>query len=213
MPFRAGRNEHSVPRHRTIINHSSARKGRQCAARFVPQKISRCKVPVVAIAAGKSHVAGGMRDLGEAERQRAHPRHGGEGRRHSGKPLKQAARSGDSRAVQRRTSGHFDWRAIAGGARRGARGKELFADRRIETGDGRPTIFDQRRRHRPIGKTGDVSAGAVDRIDIVGIYPNYTSAYAAWKAKAQGSVDNAQMRYFIVHLHRLLDPDSQPPQR
>ncbi len=48
---------------------------------------------------------------------------------------------------------------------------------------------------------------------IVGVYPNYASAYAAWKAKAQGSVDNAEMRYFIVHLHRLLDPDHQAPQR
>ena len=48
----------------------------------------------------------------------------------------------------------------------------------------------------------------LDKLDIVGIYPNYASAYAAWKAKAQGSVDNAQMRYFIVHMHRLLDPDS-----
>ena len=44
------------------------------------------------------------------------------------------------------------------------------------------------------------------KLDIVGIYPNYASAYAAWKAKAQGSVDNAEMRYFIVHMHRLLDP-------
>jgi len=35
-------------------------------------------------------------------------------------------------------------------------------------------------------------------------------AYAAWKAKAQGSVDNAHMRYFIVHMHRLLDPDAGP---
>jgi len=43
-------------------------------------------------------------------------------------------------------------------------------------------------------------------LDIVGIYPNYASAYAAWKAKAQQTVDNAHMRYFIVHLHRLLDP-------
>jgi len=43
-------------------------------------------------------------------------------------------------------------------------------------------------------------------LDIVGIYPNYASAYAAWKAKAQATVDNAQMRYFIVHLHRILDP-------
>ena len=46
------------------------------------------------------------------------------------------------------------------------------------------------------------------KLDIVGIYPNYTSAYAAWKAKAQQTVDNAHMRYFIVHLHRLLDPNS-----
>lgn len=43
-------------------------------------------------------------------------------------------------------------------------------------------------------------------LDIVGIYPNYATAHAAWKAKAQATVDNAQMRYFIVHLHRLLDP-------
>jgi Domain of unknown function (DUF4170) len=53
----------------------------------------------------------------------------------------------------------------------------------------------------------------LDKLDIVGIYPNYASAYAAWKAKAQATVDNAQMRYFIVHLHRLLDPASTAPQR
>jgi Domain of unknown function (DUF4170) len=47
----------------------------------------------------------------------------------------------------------------------------------------------------------------LEGLDIVGIYPNYASAYAAWKAKAQQTVDNAQMRYFIVHLHRLLDPE------
>jgi hypothetical protein len=43
-------------------------------------------------------------------------------------------------------------------------------------------------------------------LDMVGVYPDYASAYVAWKAKAQSTVDNAQMRYFIVHLHRLLDP-------
>ncbi len=53
----------------------------------------------------------------------------------------------------------------------------------------------------------------LDKLDIVGIYPNYASAYAAWRAKAQSSVDNAEMRYFIVHLHRLLDPGTQTPQR
>ena len=46
------------------------------------------------------------------------------------------------------------------------------------------------------------------KLDIVGIYPNYASAYVAWKEKAQRTVDNAEMRYFIVHLHRLLDPEN-----
>ena len=47
----------------------------------------------------------------------------------------------------------------------------------------------------------------LSKVEIVGLYPNYAAAYAAWKGKAQGSVDNALMRYFIVHLHRLLDPE------
>ncbi|KLK91595.1 inositol monophosphatase [Microvirga vignae] len=46
------------------------------------------------------------------------------------------------------------------------------------------------------------------KLDIVGIFPNYAAAHAAWKAKAQATVDNAQMRYFIVHLHRLLEPQA-----
>jgi hypothetical protein len=44
------------------------------------------------------------------------------------------------------------------------------------------------------------------KLDIVGIFPNYAAAHAAWKAKAQATVDNAEMRYFVVHLHRLLEP-------
>jgi hypothetical protein len=52
----------------------------------------------------------------------------------------------------------------------------------------------------------------LSKLDMVGIYPNYAAAYAAWKAKAQQTVDNAHMRYFIVHLHRLLDPDTARPQ-
>ena len=50
----------------------------------------------------------------------------------------------------------------------------------------------------------------LDKVEMVGVYPNYATAYTAWKAKAQQTVDNAHMRYFIVHLHRLLDPDSSP---
>ena len=49
----------------------------------------------------------------------------------------------------------------------------------------------------------------LDALEIVGIYPDYRSAEAAWRAKAQASVDNAHMRYFVVHLHRLLDPDNK----
>ena len=48
----------------------------------------------------------------------------------------------------------------------------------------------------------------LQKIDVVGVYPNYASAYAAWKGKTQQTVDNAMMRYFIVHLHRLLDPET-----
>ena len=51
----------------------------------------------------------------------------------------------------------------------------------------------------------------LDKVDIVGVYPNYAAAHVAWKAKAQQTVDNAQMRYFIVHLHRLLDPEATEP--
>ena len=47
----------------------------------------------------------------------------------------------------------------------------------------------------------------LDEIDLVGVYPDFASARAAWKAKAQSTVDNAHMRYFVAHLHRLLDPD------
>lgn len=48
----------------------------------------------------------------------------------------------------------------------------------------------------------------LSQVDIVGIYPNYAAAYAVWKQKAQMTVDSAQTRYFIVHLHRLLDPQT-----
>ena len=47
----------------------------------------------------------------------------------------------------------------------------------------------------------------LSKIDFAGAFPDYQSAYRAWKAKAQATVDNAHVRYFIVHAHRLLDPD------
>ena len=52
----------------------------------------------------------------------------------------------------------------------------------------------------------------LSQVEFVGVFPSYATAYAAWKAKAQQTVDNAHMRYFVVHLHRLLDPgqDAKP---
>ncbi len=64
------------------------------------------------------------------------------------------------------------------------------------------------------GELSDISKHEftdLDKLDIVGIYPNYAEAHKAWKASAQKTVDNAQMRYFIVHMHRLLDPVEEPP--
>ena len=62
-----------------------------------------------------------------------------------------------------------------------------------------------------LSKIDTVEFKDLNKVDIVGVFPNYASAYAAWKAKAQQTVDNAQMRYFIVHLHRLLDPEAAGP--
>ena len=48
----------------------------------------------------------------------------------------------------------------------------------------------------------------LSKLDVVGFFPNYAEAHRAWLGKARETIDNAQMRYFIVHLHRLLDPTS-----
>lgn len=48
----------------------------------------------------------------------------------------------------------------------------------------------------------------LSKLDLVGMYPSYAEAYKAWKSAAQRTVDNAEMRYFIVHVHRLLDPET-----
>jgi hypothetical protein len=44
-------------------------------------------------------------------------------------------------------------------------------------------------------------------IDIVGVYPNYAAALDAWRGAAQRTVDDAEMKYVVVHLHRLLEPE------
>ncbi len=56
--------------------------------------------------------------------------------------------------------------------------------------------------------SGEIEFTDVKNLDIVGIYPNYREAHSAWRGAAQRTVDNAKMRYFIVHMHRLLDPET-----
>lgn len=55
--------------------------------------------------------------------------------------------------------------------------------------------------------TADVEFKDLSKLHIVGMYPNYRAALVAWRGAAQASVDNAQMRYFVVHIHRLMEPD------
>jgi Domain of unknown function (DUF4170) len=52
----------------------------------------------------------------------------------------------------------------------------------------------------------DITFKDLAGLDVVGFFPNYATAHQAWQGKARETIDNAQMRYFIVHLHRLLDP-------
>lgn len=53
----------------------------------------------------------------------------------------------------------------------------------------------------------DVEFRDLSKVEFVGAYPNYAEAWKAWKGKAQATVDNAHARYFIIHAHKLLDPN------
>jgi hypothetical protein len=72
-------------------------------------------------------------------------------------------------------------------------------------------VPDKQLLHLVIGgevKPGDeIEFKDLNDVELVGVYPNYAAAELAWRAKAQQTVDNAEMRYFVVHLHRLLNPD------
>ncbi|HUR43684.1 MAG TPA: DUF4170 domain-containing protein [Aestuariivirga sp.] len=57
-----------------------------------------------------------------------------------------------------------------------------------------------------LGDLKNIEFRDLSKLDVVGFYPNYVEAHKAWLGKARETIDNAQMRYFIVHLHRLLDP-------
>ena len=56
--------------------------------------------------------------------------------------------------------------------------------------------------------TQSVEFKNLDEVDIVGLYPSYAEAYTAWRGKAAATMDNANVRYFVVHIHRLLDPST-----
>lgn len=75
------------------------------------------------------------------------------------------------------------------------------------------TVPDKQLLHLVIGgevKPGDdIEFKDLNAVELVGVYPNYAAAELAWRAKAQQTVDNAEMRYFVVHLHRLLNPDDE----
>ena len=76
-----------------------------------------------------------------------------------------------------------------------------------------PTTPSQQLLHLVFGGELDdvdkVSFKDLHKLDVVGFYPDYASAYQAWLKKARETLDSAQTRYFIVHLHRLLDPSTQ----
>jgi hypothetical protein len=55
--------------------------------------------------------------------------------------------------------------------------------------------------------THDVEFKDLSKLDFVGMYPSFAEAHKAWLSKAQATVDNAQMRYFVVHMHRLMEPE------
>ncbi|MDB5423105.1 MAG: hypothetical protein JWQ29_521 [Phenylobacterium sp.] len=56
--------------------------------------------------------------------------------------------------------------------------------------------------------SGPAEFADLKKVDFVGAYPSYQEALAAWRGKSQSTVDNALMRYFIIHAHKLLDPDA-----
>lgn len=56
--------------------------------------------------------------------------------------------------------------------------------------------------------TDSIEFKDLSKVDIVGLYPNFAEARRAWAAKAQSTVDQAQMRYFVVHIHHLMDPEA-----
>ncbi len=82
----------------------------------------------------------------------------------------------------------------------------MAAKRKSETGQGKQLL------HLVFGgeltSLDKVEFNDLKKLDVVGIYPNYAKADDAWRDAAQRSVDDAHMRYFIVYLHRLLDPDA-----
>ena len=62
-----------------------------------------------------------------------------------------------------------------------------------------------------LASTEGITFKDLSKLDVVGIFPNYREALAAWRGAAQRTVDNAQMRYFVVHIHKLMEPKPDKP--
>ena len=74
-----------------------------------------------------------------------------------------------------------------------------------------PVVENRQLLHIVIGgelkELGGVEFRDLSKVEVVGAFPSYAEARKAWKARAQATVDNALMRFFIIHAHRLIDPD------
>ena len=150
MPVPAGGDQHPMPRHGKIISDKPAPDGRYRSTSFVHQKISRCKVPVVAVDTGNSNIVGALGDAGEAKRERVHAWHGSEGRGHRRESFKEAFRTGDAGVDERSAAGGGNRSAVARGARTRSRREEFLGDRSVETSRDWPAVLDKRGGNSPI---------------------------------------------------------------
>src|SRR5262249_42721668 len=121
--------------------------------------------PIVAIAAGKSSIAGALRDPRKPQRQRVPARQPGQWRQYRAKPVEKFLWTGNANSTQGRAGRRRDRFAVERAAGPGARSEKLVERRRDDAGSDGPVPVDDRGGARPIRLSSDISAGAVDRID------------------------------------------------
>ncbi len=161
----SGGDQRAVHHVRAIIDKPPPRKVGHHAAGFVHQKVGRRKIPIVAAAGGKGGIELAMRDADKPQRQREDFGLGGDLRMQAAQAIEIALGAGELGAGQSRARACQNARAVERGALP-ARGQEhLVRHRRINSGELRDAVLDQRHRDGPVGAAGNIGAGAVDRID------------------------------------------------